>query len=134
MERSVRWEWIKISRAEITDYCHTTMSGDDCQAKVAYNKDGSINVFDTYSDSYRRKHHLGELNLKPERLVEMPKKTEEVVADAVAYANAFGRLPHVAANLRRLNNIRLGRSVPLNRVNNNNEEVFSDISRCTTCC
>jgi len=60
MEHAVRWEWIKISRSQLTDYGSTTMAGDDCQAKIAYNRDGSINEMETYSDSYRRKHHLGE--------------------------------------------------------------------------
>ncbi len=43
MEHAVRWEWIKISRSQLTDYGNTTMAGDDCQAKIAYNRDGSIN-------------------------------------------------------------------------------------------
>lgn len=59
MEHAVRWEWIEIPRSEITNYGSTTM-GDVCKAKIAYNRDGAINVFETYSDSYRRRHHLGE--------------------------------------------------------------------------
>lgn len=58
MEHPVRWEWIKISQSQLMDYSNTTM-GDEYKAKIAYNRDGSINVM-TYSDSYRRKHHLGE--------------------------------------------------------------------------
>ena len=60
MEHAVRWEWIKISRSQLIDYGNTTMAGDDCKARIAYNRDGSINPRETYSDSYRRKHKLCE--------------------------------------------------------------------------
>lgn len=60
MEHAVRWEWIQISRSQLMDYGSTTMSGDDCKAKIAYNRDGSINPRETYSDSYRRRHKLCE--------------------------------------------------------------------------
>ena len=59
MEHAVRWEWIEVSQRDLMDYGSTRM-GEKCYAKIAYNRDGSINVMETYSDSYRRRNHLGE--------------------------------------------------------------------------
>lgn len=44
MEHAVRWEWVEVPRSELNDYSSTRM-GEKNYVKIAYNRDGAINVF-----------------------------------------------------------------------------------------